>query len=139
MANCFADAFLTVFTDTVPPDPAPHQCCNNYFDLQSVDVCQVLEVLNKLDQNSGMGGKGVFSRFLKNLASELSFPLCKIFNFSLSESTLPRHWLYSIVVPIYKKKSFRDEPLNYRPVSLTSKPCKVLERIIVQKLCVYLE
>ena len=130
MANCFADAFLTVFTDTVPPNPAPHQSCNSYFDLQSVDICEVLEVLNNLDQNSGMGGDGVHSRFLKNLASELSFALCMILNSSLCESTVPRNWLSSIAVPIHRK-SFRYDTLEYRPVSLTSIPCKVLERIIV--------
>ena len=52
MANCFANDFLTVFTDTVPPNPAPHQSCNSYFDLQSVLICEVLEALNNLDQNS---------------------------------------------------------------------------------------
>ena len=51
-ANCFADAFLAVFTDTVPPYPESPQGCYNYFNFQSVDVCEVLEVLNNLDQNS---------------------------------------------------------------------------------------
>ena len=37
MANCFADTFLAVITDIVPPSPAAHQSCNSYFDFQSVD------------------------------------------------------------------------------------------------------
>ena len=42
------------------------------------------------------------------------------------------------VVPIFKKGT-RYDPLNYRPVSLTSVCCKVLERIITRHLTTYLE
>ena len=41
-------------------------------------------------------------------------------------------------MPIFKKGS-RYNPLNYRPISLTSVPCKCLERIIVNHLNTYLE
>ena len=51
---------------------------------------------------------------------------------------LPREWLDSVVVPIYKK-SMRCDPLNYRPISLTSVPCKVLERLIAKHLMQYLD
>ena len=47
-------------------------------------------------------------------------------------------WLSSIVVPIYKKSS-RFDPLNYRPISLTSVFCIVLERLIVQHITQYLD
>ena len=42
------------------------------------------------------------------------------------------------IVPIYKKVS-KMEPLNYRPVSLTSILCKVCEDVIKDKWCKYLE
>ena len=85
-----------------------------------------------------MGGEGVHSRFLKNLASELSFPLCMMFNSSLCERTLANIG-YPLLCVTFIKKSFQCDTLNYRPVSLTSVPCKVLESIIVRKFCVYLE
>ena len=43
-----------------------------------------------------------------------------------------------MVVPIFKKGS-RYTPLNYRPVCLTSVPCKCLERVIARELNKYLE
>jgi hypothetical protein len=43
----------------------------------------------------------------------------------------------AIVTPIHKKGSKRD-PGNYRPVSLTSIPCKILESIIKDNLMAHL-
>ena len=37
------------------------------------------------------------------------------------------------------KKSHRFDPLNYRPISLTSVPCKVFERLIVKHITDYVE
>ena len=47
-------------------------------------------------------------------------------------------WGISEVVPIFKKGS-RSLPLNYRPISLTSILCKVMERIVVEQMYDYLE
>ena len=42
---------------------------------------------------------------------------------------MPSDWKEALVVPIYKKGD-KQQPANYRPVSLTSITCKVLEHII---------
>ena len=46
-------------------------------------------------------------------------PFTIIFNKSLSEGVVPDSWKEAEVVPIFKKRK-RDDPGNYRPVSLTS-------------------
>jgi retron-type reverse transcriptase len=42
---------------------------------------------------------------------------------------VPKDWKKAKVVPIYKKGQ-KSEPGNYRPVSLTSVPCKILESML---------
>jgi len=42
------------------------------------------------------------------------------------------------VVPIFKKGNAAD-PQNYRPISITSVPCRILERIIKDALIIYLK
>ena len=44
-------------------------------------------------------------------------------------SKIPTLWKKAIVVPIYKKGK-RNDPSNYRPISLTSVLCRLLEKII---------
>ena len=42
---------------------------------------------------------------------------------------VPRDWTLGRIVPIFKKGN-RQDPGNYRPVSLTSVVCKILESLI---------
>ena len=52
-----------------------------------------------------------------------------LFRMSLDTGIIPQEWKQAIVTPIFKKGS-KVKPGNYRPVSLTSQCCKILERII---------
>ena len=58
-------------------------------------------------------------------------------NKSLSEGTVPHIWKLAHITPMYKKGS-KSDCGNYRPVSLTSVVCKVLETIIREHLLCYL-
>jgi retron-type reverse transcriptase len=51
---------------------------------------------------------------------------------------MPREWKEANVTPLFKKGS-RFERSNYRPVSLTSTICKILESIIRDKVMKYLQ
>ena len=62
---------------------------------------------------------------LKACSAAVSLPFYILFARSLEEGVLSSLWKTSTVVPLYKNGSGCD-PLNYRPVSLTSVFCKVL-------------
>jgi len=55
--------------------------------------------------------------------------LSKIFVKSFESGVIPTDWKEANITPIFKKGS-KSEPANYRPVSLTSLPCKVMERMV---------
>ena len=61
-----------------------------------------------------------------------------LFQKSLDESYVPTQWRTANVTPIFKKGEKYD-PANYRPVSLTSVTCKVLEHIIAKLIMRHLE
>ena len=130
MAEAFSEAFSDVFTQMTPPNPEPHQLCSSIMPSVTVLPEQVLDALCDIDVNGSSGGDGVHPRFLKEMAAELAAPFSSLFNSSLQDGALPIEWLSSIVVPIFKKGS-RFDPINYRPVSLTSVVCKTFERVIV--------
>ena len=56
-------------------------------------------------------------------------PLFLLFRKSLDSRKIPQAWKNGYVTPVYKKSS-RSSASNYRPVSLTSVVCKLLEKII---------
>ena len=48
----------------------------------------------------------------------------------MNENIVPEDWRCANVTPIYKRKGKRSDSCNYRPVSLTSQICKIMEAII---------
>ena len=74
---------------------------------------------------------------LQSCAHQLSIPLSIIFTKFFDTSVLPSSWLTSTVIPLFKKGS-RNSVSNYRPISLTSSCCKVMESIIHDSLSHYL-
>ena len=52
-----------------------------------------------------------------------------MFNISLREGVVPAEWKEANVTPLFKKRS-KSKTENYRPVSLTSVLCKLLETFI---------
>ena len=139
MANCFLKAFTSVFSTVLPSNPAQHQTCPNDAAVDNIDflLSDVKEILNALDPNSSMGPDGFHPHLLKSCSEVLSHVFHKIFLKSLAEGLLPAEWKMSTVIPIFKKGS-RYDPLNYRPVSLTSVPGKCLERLICREVHQYL-
>ena len=65
---------------------------------------------------------------LQQYVSQLSNPLSKICTSSLEFSIVPQSWREANITPIFKK-GVKGDPGNYRPISLTSVPCKIMEAI----------
>ena len=85
--------------------------------------------ISKMKTSKSSGEDKLPMSVLKKLSRPIAIPLSLIFNLSLSTSTLPAHWKSAVVSPVFKKGSASD-PSNYRPISLTSTSCKILESIL---------
>jgi hypothetical protein len=97
----------------------------------------VLKVLKNLKQGAAPGPDGISPKILRELRFEIVGPLINIFQKSLDQTTVPRDWKLATVTPIYKKGQ-KSDAANYRPVSLTSIPCKIMETVIKNKLMTHL-
>ena len=89
----------------------------------------VHKLLLKLDVNKSAGPDGITTRLLRECSEHLIVPLTIIFKKSLESGDVPMAWREANVCPIYKKGA-KTNPLNYRPVSLTSVVGKVFETLI---------
>ncbi len=81
---------------------------------------------------------GIGLRLLQELESELVEGLVLIFQRSIDTGVVPEEWKSANVTPIFKKGT-KSDPGNYRPVSLTSICCKLLESILRDVLMAHLE
>ena len=90
---------------------------------------EVKSILETLKIGKASGPDYINNYVLKMCAAELSEPLSKLFNYSLSQSKVPKIWKEANVTPVFKKDDPSDYS-NYRPISLLSTVGKVLERII---------
>ena len=94
----------------------------------------VRKAIRNLRPEAPPGPDGITPRFLRELEEAVTPPLVEIFNKSLKTGEVPRDWRTANVTPIYKGKGVKTDPGNYRPVSLTSVPGKILETILKEKL-----
>ena len=76
-----------------------------------------------------MGLDGLHPRVLRELVDVVAKPLSIILRQSWLSGDVPVDWKLANVMPIFKK-GWKDDPGSYRPISLTSVPEKVIERII---------
>ena len=72
-----------------------------------------------------MGPNGMNPQMLRELADVIAEPLSIIFERSWRTEEVPEDWRKANVTPVFKKGK-KDDPGNYRPVSLTSIPGKVV-------------
>ena len=72
-------------------------------------------------------------RVLKELAGVLTKLLSIIYQQSWLTWEVPTDWKLASVTSIYKKGQ-KDDPGNYRPVSLTSVPGKLMEQLILSTI-----
>ena len=99
---------------------------------------EVMKKLKELNQNKSPGQDNIHPRFLRETATQICKPLTSIFNRSIKEKSLPNSWKKAIITPIHKKGS-KSIPDNYRPVSLTSVICKILEKLIRDQIMLYMK
>ena len=138
MADQFVNAFSSVFSVEEVLDPSPHQYSQGSIEEINLDIQDVRNRLKQLKSDSAMGPDNLHPLLLKECADELALPFYLLFSKSLHIGKLPHTWKTSLVTPIFKKGK-RTDPLNYRPISLTPIPCKILERIISKTLYSFIE
>jgi len=66
---------------------------------------------------------------LKKLAPCLITPLSLLYSSFMSVGQVPNEWKGATVTPAHKG-GLASDPGNYRPISLTSVFCKLMERVI---------
>ena len=97
----------------------------------------IVKLLQSLKKSS-TGPDNIPNILLKNCPHEIASFLLLIFNVSLNTASIPQDWKTNKIIPIHKSGNC-THPLNYRPISLTSSCCKIMEHIIAKEIRIHLE
>ena len=98
-----------------------------------IQVETVRELLLHLDCHKSMGTDRLHPRVLRELEGVIAEPLSAIYECSWLCGEVPEDWRLADVTPIYKK-GHKEYLGNYRPVSLTLVPGKVMEQITLSEI-----
>ncbi len=130
-ARMLNDFFCSVFTKEGDSRVPIFEAREPEDDLISFNITcdEVYKKLAALKPNKSPGPDGFHPMLLRELAQELAEPLRITFQKCLNEGYVPPSWKEAHVTPIFKKGK-KSIPGNYRPVSLTSIICKLLESLI---------
>ena len=136
-ADILQDQFCSVFTKEprgqLPDFPSRTD--------SSIEIQLTIEMVKKeihsLNPNKSFGPDEIHPMMVKELVDYISIPLYIIMKKSLIEGLLPEEWKVANVTPIYKKGS-KNIAENYRPVSLTSIACRIMEKIIKTQIMTHL-
>ena len=134
MAEDLNGYFSSVFTkediSSLPVADAKFQGAKSEYLGQLVVTPElVAKKIKAMKDNKSPGVDGIPPKLLMETVDQISIPLARVFNLSLKEGVVPFEWKEANIIPLFKKGS-RNKSENYRPVSLTSVICKLLERLI---------
>ena len=98
---------------------------------------EITNHINQLDSKKSAGHDGFTAKFLKVSSPIIVDSLTEIFNNSISTGNYPDEMKIAKCIPIYKKGK-RNDPSNYRPISILSTINKIFEKILYTRLYKYL-
>ena len=129
-ANILQQQFASVFSNE-PVGELPTFEIKTNVSITDVQITEetVRKKIRNLDINKACGPDDIHPLMLVELNDSISAPLAMIFNKTMSTGKIPNDWKMAFVTAIYKKGP-KNRPENYRPISLTSIICKLMETLI---------
>ena len=126
--------FASVFSAKAGPQesqaPEAREEAHREDDFPLAEEDCMRDLLSDLNAHKSKGPNGMHPRVLGELADLIAEPLSIIFGRFWRTGEVPEDWRKASVTPAFKKGK-KEDPGNYRPVSLTSIPGKVMEQLIL--------
>ena len=131
MAEIFNKQFSSVFSTDDGVTPQVNDPGAPSIEKLIITSNGVRKLLEDLNPYKASGPDDVSARLLKECASVITDGLVLVFRASLHQGKIPDDWRHAFITPIHKGGN-KNKTLaeSYRPVSLTSVTCKVLEHIV---------
>ena len=138
-ANLLNQHFHSVFSPLgTPLQHAQHSSGYPCMPPIEIKTAGIDKPISEQDEHKACGPDGIRPIILKRLRASISPTLQCIFSKSLAEGQVPDDWRHANVTPLHKKGN-RNDPANYRTISLPCVCCKLMEHIVVSNFMRHLE
>ena len=133
-ASVLADFFSSVFTDESDEQKVfLDEVCREKSDDSPFRAEEIRKLLKELNVTKSHGPDTIHPRVLQELADVIDIPLEIIYNSSFNSGYVPVGWKVGQITALFKKGDMKS-PAYYRPVSLTSILCKVMEKLVRKRI-----
>jgi len=140
LAELLNDQFTSVFSKDDGTTPTTNGPPGTEIADITITKNGIIKLLKELNPHKACGPDTVGARILKECADQLADGLVLLFNASLKQGRIPDDWKHATVTPLFKGgNKNRSKAENYRPISLTSVSCKVMEHVIHSHVISHLE
>ena len=136
-ANNYTEPFLS-YRNQIQKKKIDFRTTSNYEYNSDLTLNELQYALSKTN-NSSAGPDGIPYAMIKHLSDESLIVLLTLYNRIWRDNVFPSSWRRAIVIPIIKPGKDPSNPSNYRPIALTNCLCKLLEKIVNNRLTYYLE
>jgi len=103
------------------------------------NIYELKQAIKGAKKHSTPGADKIPYELIQNLHKTSLKTLLKIYNTIWNSGNLPTEWKHAIILPILKPSKDPTIPGSYRPISLTSCLCKVMERMSTDRLQWFVE
>ena len=139
-ATMIHNQFDSVFSNPHPPIENDLDPKDRLPDIHHIEINRsgLFKLFLNINSKKADGPDNIPGTFLKICANELVDVYQILFQASLDQGIVPNDWKEANVVPLFKKGD-KSKAENYRPISLTSISCKLLEHVVHSNIINFLE
>jgi hypothetical protein len=100
---------------------------------------EIFKGITNLKNNKAFGDDQVINEYMKTTSNQFVDIYEKLFNLVFDTGIIPESWLVGTIKPFYKNKGNKNDPKNYRPITILSCLGKLFTAILNNRLNTYSE
>ena len=120
-------------------DELPQESNENEFLDKQITLEEIEKAIKSLKYNKAAGIDEIENEYIKTTFEIYKNIYLNLFNLILQTGCFPEEWAIGLIIPIFKNKGNKNDPNNYRGITLISCLAKLFTTILNNRLKSYLE
>ena len=106
---------------------------NKMFHISCITPLEVKQIIDKLDVSKSTGLDGIGPKVIKHCGDSITLCIASMINHSIRNGIFPDSLKTARVIPLFKS-GLKEDPNNYRPISILPTISKIFERHIANQV-----